>query len=233
MPTGLRRYYGGGEFHFITCSVIVVSHCSARAWRRDLFLQVLEQVRRRYQFVVVGYVVMPEHFHLLMSEPQGHSPSTALQALKLGFARRVLAAQSRRQKSVQAALFDPPPHPIWQARFYDFNVWSARKCVEKLRYMHRNPVKRGLVTSPELWRWSSGYRAYAFDEPGPVQLNAWKVLRLKAVRPAVYVAMRRCTQVSKIARGAPTVCELRTEEEVFTQARELNDPSSLVGRHDG
>src|SRR5437868_9816554 len=39
--------------------------------------------------------------------------------------------------------------PFWQARYYDFNVWSERKRIEKLRYIHRNPVKRGLVESPE------------------------------------------------------------------------------------
>ena len=48
---------------------------------------------------------------------------------------------------------------FWQARFYDFNVWTDRKRVEKLIYMHRNPVKRGLRETPEQWRWSS-YRFY-------------------------------------------------------------------------
>src|SRR5438874_8952306 len=48
--------------------------------------------------------------------------------------------------------------PFWQARYYDFNVWSERKRIEKLRYIHRNPVKRGLVESPEQ-AWSS-FRHY-------------------------------------------------------------------------
>ncbi len=65
---------------------------------------------------------------------------------------------------------DPPPRAFWQARFYDFNVWTTKKRVEKLRYMHRNPVQRGLVDSPEQWRWSS-YRFYALGEPGRVQVN--------------------------------------------------------------
>ena len=47
------------------------------------------------------------------------------------------------------ALWDSPPEPVWQKQFYDFNVWSERKRVEKLRYMHRNPVKRGLVEEPD------------------------------------------------------------------------------------
>ena len=104
---------------------------------------------QRYRFVVVGYVVMPEHFHLLISEPQEVTPSVVMQALKLGFARRVLAGMRS----------DAPLH-VWQRRFYDFNVWTERKRIEKLRYMHRNPVKRGLVDKPESWKWSS-FRFYA------------------------------------------------------------------------
>jgi putative transposase len=144
---------------------------------------VLEQVRRRFQFVVVGYVVMPEHIHLLVSEPQVKTSSTVMQALKIGFARRVLA-RARRRNPAQAELFEGRPQHIWQKRFYDFNVWTARKRVEKLRYMHRNPVMRGLVASPELWRWSS-FRAYAMGESGLVRVNDWTVLKLKIRPPAV------------------------------------------------
>jgi hypothetical protein len=52
----------------------------------------------------------------------------------------------------------------------NFNVWTTKKRVEKLRYMHRNPVKRGLVAAPEQWRWSS-YRFYLLQEIGPVRVN--------------------------------------------------------------
>ena len=54
--------------------------------------------------------------------------------------------------------------------YYDFNVWSGQKIAEKLRYMHRNPVKRALVETPEQWRWSS-FRHYAFAESGTVAIN--------------------------------------------------------------
>jgi putative transposase len=95
MPWNLKRYYGAGDLHFITCSCYRRQPLLGTERRRDLFLAVLEQVRRRYQFVVVGYVVMPEHFHLLLSEPQERTHSTAVQALKLGFARRVIAETQR------------------------------------------------------------------------------------------------------------------------------------------
>jgi len=62
------------------------------------------------------------------------------------------------------------PPAFWQARYYDFNVFSQCKYVEKMRYIHRNPVKRGLVTSPELWGWSS-YRDYRLGERGIVKIG--------------------------------------------------------------
>jgi putative transposase len=70
-----KRYYGAGDLHFITCRCYRRQPLLGTPRRRDLLLTVLEQVRRRYQFVVVGYVVMPEHIHLLISEPQEKNPS--------------------------------------------------------------------------------------------------------------------------------------------------------------
>ena len=179
----LRRDYGAGDLHFITCSCYRRQPLLGTSRRRDLFLEVLEQVRKRYGFVVVGYVVMPEHIHLLISEPQEKNPSTVMQALKLGFARRVLAEERRRGNPSQASLFEHVPQHVWQKRFYDFNVWTARKRAEKLRYMHGNPVQRGLAESPEQWRWSS-FRAYFLGEAGPVAVNQWDVLKMKIRAPA-------------------------------------------------
>ena len=122
-------------------------------------------------YVVVGYVVMPEHIHLLLGEPEVGTPSTVMQVLKQRSARALLP---RRKKgdARQIPLFAEAPSrtPLWQARFYDFNVWTARKRVEKLRYMHQNPVQRELVRTPEDWRWSS-YRFYALGEAGLVRVN--------------------------------------------------------------
>ena len=97
----------------------------------ELFEDALERVRRRYLFVVAGYVVMPEHVHLLVNEPRRALLSKAIQALKLS-----VSVRSRER-------------PFWQAHYYDFNVSAHAKFVEKLRYMHRNPVKRGLVEEAE------------------------------------------------------------------------------------
>ena len=104
---------------------------------------------------------MPEHVHLLVSEPERATLARAIQALK---------------QSVSQKLNGHHGH-FWQARYYDFNVLSAAKRVEKLKYIHRNPVHRGPVAQPEDWPWSS-YRHYALGKVGTVQIEspvaAWK-----------------------------------------------------------
>ena len=85
-------------------------------------------------------------------------------------ARALLPRRKRRDRRQRELFGEETRRAFWQARFYDFNVWTVTKRVEKLRYMHRNPVKRGLVESPEQWRWSS-YRFYRLEEPGPVQVR--------------------------------------------------------------
>jgi putative transposase len=103
-----------------------------------------EEVRQRYRFVVVGYGVMPDPIRLLMSEPERSDPSRVMQAIKQGFSRRVLKSVRKRRVAAQQELVAVGSEHAWQRRFYDFNIWTARKRIEKLRYMHRNPVARGL-----------------------------------------------------------------------------------------
>jgi putative transposase len=134
---------------------------------------------------------MPEHFHLLITEPETGDPSVVMKVVKERFSRQVKKIR-KRMDTAQIALWDSIPESVWQKRFYDFNVWSARKRIEKLRYMHRNPVKRGLVERPEQWRWSS-FRAYSFGEPGLVRVNSqeWAV-KIKA-RPVEKLSERSST----------------------------------------
>jgi len=180
MPRGLRRYYGTRHLHFITTSCFHRQPLLGTARRRSLLLEILEQVRQRYDFVVAGYVIMPEHVHLLMSEPERGTYSTAMQVLKQRFARRVLREWRKRESEQQPSLWVEAVEEghIWQRRFYDFEIWSAEKRIEKLKYMHRNPVKRGLVLQPEQWKWSS-YRHYALGEMGPVVVNEKKAAEMK------------------------------------------------------
>jgi putative transposase len=154
MTKGLRRYQQAGDFHFITFSCYQRRPYLALALSCALFEASLETMRKRYRFVVIGYVIMPEHVHLLVSEPKAGTLDRAIQALKLSVAKR------RAER------------PFWQPRYYDFNVWNPEKTTEKLRYMHWNPVKRGLVAKPEDWAWSS-FRHYATGHVGTVEIESF------------------------------------------------------------
>ena len=162
----MHRYHGNRNLHFITCSCYRRQPHLGTARRRDLFLALLEETRRKYRFVVHGYVLMPEHFHLLITEPEVGDPSVVMKVIKQRLARQV-KRKGKRTSSAQRWLWDTTPVSVWQKRFYDFNVWSERKRIEKLRYMHRNPVKRGLggatgtleveqLSGVLLWRTRSG-----------------------------------------------------------------------------
>lgn len=162
MPKRLKRIYGFGHLHFVTFSCYRRLPLLGSARARNTFVVVLGEVREKYGFKLVGYVVMPEHVHLLISEPIRGNPSIVMKMLKQRVSRR-LRRKTRRgapttQGSFAFARSGGRLPQFWQRRFYDFNVWSRKKKIEKLNYMHMNPLKRGLVKDPKDWPWSS----YAF-----------------------------------------------------------------------
>ncbi len=124
-----------------------------------MFVESLERTRRTHRFSVYGYVVMPEHIHLLVSEPEVSPLAKAIQALKISVARR------------EMRYHDKDDTTLWQKRYYDHNVRTYQSFVEKLRYIHRNPVKRGLVERPEDWKWSS-FRHYITAQVGEVEIES-------------------------------------------------------------
>jgi putative transposase len=174
MPWGLRRYQQTGDIHFITFSCYRRAPLLGCGLARDTFVITLERVRRWYGFYVTGFVVMPEHVHLLLSEPERSNLAVGLQMLK---------------QVVSQKLNEHATNPFWQPRYYDFNVCGERKLMEKVDYMHRNPVRRGLVTRAEDWNWSSA-RHYATGEGCGVEIESgWTERRREQV--GVYPVVRR------------------------------------------
>src|SRR5690242_20266232 len=96
MPRKLHRYHRRGDLHFVTFSCYERRTLLGRAYTRDLCLKILEQVRRKFQSRVVGYVVMPEHVHLLIGEPQRAALATLLQVLKQRVSRRMRGRKGSR-----------------------------------------------------------------------------------------------------------------------------------------
>ena len=125
MPWGLIRNQRTGLHHFLTFSCWHRRPFFRCLEAREDFERSLEKMRLRYRFQVAGYVVMPEHVHLLVTEPCIAGLATAVQAIKLS----VVKLRTER--------------PFWMPRYYDFVVPSTAKYVEKLRYIHLNPIRRG------------------------------------------------------------------------------------------
>ena len=181
MTQGLIRYQNSGDFHFVTFSCYRRRPHLGFPEARSLLERSLETKRKRYNFYVFGYVVMPEHVHLLASEPKKAVLSKAIQVLKLS------VAVQRKER------------PFWQSRYYDFNIHTNRKHVEKLKYMHRNPVVRGLVKRPEDWAWSS-FRHYLTGQAGTVEIESWwSAMRRECSAAEAHISKARC--------GAPAVVE--------------------------
>ena len=163
VPRGLYRFHHSRTAHFITFTCYHRYAHLGDPKVRDLFVQALERTRSLYRLKVYGFVVMPEHVHLLISEPERGTVATAIQSLKIASAKRgkrLLAAQLAQR-------------PFWQKRYYDRNESDHKEFMEKLKYIHRNPVKRKLVDRPEDWKWSS-YRHYASADNCGVEIESWR-----------------------------------------------------------
>ena len=133
MPLGLYRFHHSRSPHFITFSCYHRFPHLADAAVRDLFIGTLERTRALYRMYAYGFVVMPEHVHLLVSAPQRGTVANAMQSLKIASAKRGKRVHVVRDQSL----------PFWQKRYYDRNEWNHKEFLEKLKYIHRNPVKRG------------------------------------------------------------------------------------------
>jgi len=142
---------------------------------------------------------MPEHVHLLVTEPERAKLSLALQMLKQNVARQ---------------LREPEGGSFWQARYYDFNIWTEAKRIEKLRYIHRNPVVRGLVASPELWAWSS-FHHYGSGFDGVVEIESQWTARKRELlgRTPQLRAQSQNPRPSGSAQGRLCPCKRRRDKD--------------------
>jgi len=170
MPSRLTRYQKDGHYHAINFTCY-----RQQSWLEDkhsciVFEETLEALRKRHNFYLFGYVIMPNHVHLLLSEPAQHTLATTISVLK-GETSKLLKG-------------DRPQ--FWQTRYFDFNVFTQKKFVEKLRYIHRNPIKEGLVEKPEDWPWSS-FGHYLTGDIGRVEVESewtWNRRELASPHPS-------------------------------------------------
>jgi len=170
----LRRHYELNHLHYLTTSTYRRARLFDSKRFRDRWVETLGELREDLRFRIVGYVLMPDHFHLLLWPSSGANPSQIIQKLKDRTALLVLKTLKENtghgwcRKMLATVALSPSVHHhahfrVWQRRFYDMNIWTPKKRLEKLNYMHYNPVKRGLVIPPGEWPWSS-WRYYFLND---------------------------------------------------------------------
>lgn len=141
-----------------------------------LFIKALAETREKCKFKLVGYVVMPDHAHLILN-PLNRDIGVVMRRLKSTSARLVMDwlresdhLASLRKLALRIPQARSHTHSLWQKDFSSIDLWSPRFIRQKLNYIHLNPVRAGLCEHPADWKWSS-YRAYLPHEPGSVPIE--------------------------------------------------------------
>jgi len=180
MPFYLRVYIPC-RFQFITASTYRRAPLSLSDRFRHCFVQRLEEERQELHFLLVGWVLMPEHFHILIRPEPAESTPLVMKGLKEESARRIIKTlrqnlqypwcrKTLARLRLPSTVHDESHYRLWQRRFYPFNVFSEQKFQEKLDYMHNNPVTRGLVSAPGD-RPGSSWRFYFLEDASVLRMD--------------------------------------------------------------
>jgi REP element-mobilizing transposase RayT len=157
MPKFHEAVYGKGHLHLVACNCFQKQPKLGEEKHRDVFVRLMEELRVKFRFAIVGYVVMPDHFRLLMREPEIDTAANAVEMLEARYRRRYnTSARSDEQ--------------VWERRSSDAHILGADAIAATLASMHAEPVKACLVATPEEWPWSSA-RAYAGLPEGVVTVE--------------------------------------------------------------
>jgi REP element-mobilizing transposase RayT len=155
-PTGL---------YFVTCTIVDWVDVFSRCSYRDILIDNLNFYHRQRGLQIYGYVVMTNHMHALLRQPEG-SLSDTLRDFKKMTARTILETmktepESRREWILHRFEWNAGKrqnrgfHQVWTADNHPIEIWSRAFFDQKLNYIHMNPVRAGWVSQAEYWRYSS------------------------------------------------------------------------------
>lgn len=130
---------------------------------KEIVVEYLNFARDKHHFKIFGYVIMPNHIHLVMYPPEGMQLGLVIGEIKSRSARRWFG-ESAVASSAGRRVF-------WQRRCYDHNCRSMSTVIEKINYCHTDPVRRGLVNEPGDWFWSS-HNWYQGERTVPLEVDS-------------------------------------------------------------
>ena len=169
--TRLRHYDHLNTARFVTFSCYRRYPLMEREQAILIFLETLDAIRRELFIRLFGYVVMPEHVHLVLWPPESMKLGPVIGTLKSRSASRIIS-QELVELPIDCRIFKSGKErwAFWQPRCYDHNCRTPETVMEKIDYCHNNPVKRGLVAEPGQWPWSS-YNWYYGKSDIPIEMD--------------------------------------------------------------
>jgi len=137
----LRRLVLCDRYFFVTCKVLPQRERLSEA-DFALLADSVQSRRTHHHFLLTAWVFLPDHWHAIVMPPYPSTISGVMESIKVSSTRQI--NKLRGDKGV-----------LWQGRFFDRALRTVKEYHDTVEYIHLNPVKRGLVTKPEEWKWSS------------------------------------------------------------------------------
>jgi putative transposase len=177
MVMGLPRFHIEGHVYYIT----TVIYNRLPIFTRPSFViplyDSLNFYRYNQQFKLLGYVIMPDHMHLIIWPHGKATVSDIMRDYKKFTSTRIIRQTEVENVEEWIAAFQQAgqetgrsTNKVWQDSYWDVNIYTERFLRQKLNYVHRNPVRAGLVEKPEDYVYSS-YRNYVFDEEWLIEID--------------------------------------------------------------
>jgi len=162
--TKLKHYDDLGTARFITFGCYRQEAYLADRRAKELFIAELNNARSKHQFKILGYVIMPNHVHLVLFPPEGMKMGLVIGEIKSKMAREYFSREACASDGIRV---------FWNKRCYDHNCRTPAAVGDKINYCHNNPVRQGLVTAPGDYKWSS-YNWYSGLRDVPLTIDEYE-----------------------------------------------------------
>ena len=158
--------------HFITSKTYRSQKIFSKGKVADLLIQTLFEVKEKLNFRLIGFVVMPDHIHLMVVPDKRNSISDVMRHIKGRFSRRYnhfsrgMNSPDYGAPNHRAGNLSLPKPKVWQESFHDHVIRNRKEFDQRLNYLYNNPVKAKLVEKPEDYKYASATGKYETDLDG-------------------------------------------------------------------
>ena len=142
----------------------------------EILIENLSHYRKAKNFLLLGYVVMPDHYHKIMHPEGKYSIGEIIRDFNKYTAKRIIDKAEKNDPKLYESLSivkksrRTRKHQVWRENPWQEQIYSEKFFLQKLRYIHANPVKKQLVQKPEEF-WYSSYRSLYMDDHRPVKVD--------------------------------------------------------------